>query len=203
MTIGIGTYCESFQNIILAADCRASYENPHLKPHDEMGKQFALPFGLYADIAGYFSHCESLIAYLNSEMEQLKDKPDILLGHFRDAIYLAQAHELRFRVEARFRSELSMSVEEWKQALQTPTWLPFHTRLWRRGGAIFRSTRPMIELIVAGYTRDTEVLLSTAFKEPPEIELGAVEKMLWRTLIFANKILITLFREPCCTLLKL
>jgi hypothetical protein len=170
MTVGIAAYCESFQNIKLAADCRASYQNPHLKPHDEMGKQFRLPFGLYADIAGSFAHCESLIAYLNSEMEKLKDKPEVLLGHIRDAVYLAQGYELRFRCEVRFRSELSMSVEEWKKELQISPWLPYHIRLYKTGRAIFRSTSPRIELIVAGYTKDSEVLLSTAFKEPPEIE---------------------------------
>jgi hypothetical protein len=170
MTVGVAAYCESFQNIILASDCRASYSNSHLKPHDEMGKQFRLPFCLYADIAGSFAHCESLIAYLNGEMEKIRDKPEILLGHIRDAIYLAQAHELRFRCEARFRSELSMTVEEWKKELQASPWLPYHTRLLRAGRAIFRSTSPCIELIVAGYTKDTEVLLSTSFKEPPEIE---------------------------------
>lgn len=162
MTVGIAAYCEGFQNIILAADCRASYANSHLGPHDEMGKQFALPFGLYADIAGSFSHCESLIAYLTSSLEELKHLPEILLGNIREAIWLAQAQELRFRFNTAFRNQLGMTLDEWK--------LSSNPKILRTGRALMRSTQVSAELIVAGYTKDTEVLLTVAFKEPPEIE---------------------------------
>jgi hypothetical protein len=161
MTVGIGAFCEGFENVILASDCRGSYEHPRLGPNDEMGKQFRLPFGLYADIAGYFSHCESLIAYLTDEMEGLKKLPEVLLGHIRDAIFLAQAHELRFRFSTRFRDELGMTFEEWKEST--------NPRIHRAGRAIIRSTYPMVELIVGGFTSDTCVLLNTAYKQPPEI----------------------------------
>jgi hypothetical protein len=162
MTVGIGAYCESFQNIILAADCRASYDSTHLSPHDEMGKQFALPFGLYADIAGRFSHCESLIAYLTHYMNELQELPEVLLGNIREAVWLAQAQELRSRFNTAFRNQLGMTLDEWK--------LSTNPRILRTGRALMRCTQIEVELIVAGYTKDTEVLLSAASKEQPEIE---------------------------------
>lgn len=161
MTVGIGVYCENFRNIILAADTRGSYDHPRLGPNDEMGKQFELPYELYADIAGWFSHCESLISYLNVEMDKLKHIPDVTLGHIREAIYVAQAQELRFRFEAAFRNEMGLSLDEFKQLT--------NSRMVRRGWALMRKTYIMVELIVAGFNADTSVLLSTAYKEPPEI----------------------------------
>ena len=161
MTVGIGAACESFQNVILAADVRGSYSTPRLGPNDEMGKQFSLPLGLYADIAGYFSHCESLIAFLTHYMEELKKQPEVLLGHIRDAIWLAQAQELRFRFNTALRNNLGMDLEEWKKST--------NARILRSGRALMRSTEVMVELIVGGFTPDSAVLLSTAYKDPPEI----------------------------------
>ena len=161
MTVGVGVLCQGFENVILASDCRGSYEHPSLGPNDEMGKQFRLPFGLYANIAGYFSHCESIIAYLTHEMENLKKLPEVLLGNIHNAIFLAQAHELASRLRTCFRNDLGMTFEEWKECT--------NPRIYRTGRAIIRSTFPCVELIVGGFTPDTCVLLSAAYKQPPEI----------------------------------
>jgi hypothetical protein len=165
VTVGIGVLCEGYQNIVLAADCRGTYDNPHLGPHDEMGKQFVLPFGLYADIAGHFNHCESLIAFLTEEMEGLKTLPDVFLGHIRDAIRKAQAQELRLRFEAAFINNFGMTLDEFKKEITTAS----NPRFFSHGRALMRATQIYVELLVAGFTKDSVVLLSAAYKSPPEI----------------------------------
>lgn len=163
MTIGIGVLCESGTCIILASDGRGTYEQAHLLPNDEMGKQFDLPFNLFGIMAGFFSHCNSYLPTLYEEMEKLKSQSVLYQDHFRYAIRMAQVREMQYRFDGELVKEIGMTLNQWQKEIE------HRPRLRRTGRAVIKLTPLVVEMIVGGFINGGPVLLSVVDKEVPEI----------------------------------
>lgn len=166
MTVGIAAICESGFCILMASDSLATYTPKRIKPNQEVGKQFQLPCGFTASIAGHFNHCEGVVAGLTTEMESLEHNPIIYLDHIRAAMCRAQAGELQYRFSNKLLNELGMTLEQWQKESTT------NPRLRKTGRAIIKLTPIVVELIVGGFSGGHPILLSVVDKNPVEIVTG-------------------------------
>lgn len=161
MTIGIGVICHNAQCIIMAADRRGSYANPRLGSHEDIGKQFDLPFGCCANIAGTVSACNGVVSALYAHMEAIEEP--VWADKVRTAVREAQMAELSEMYDMALLNNLGMRLSEWRAA-----W-PADSRIRRAGGAVFRITPFEVELIVGGFVGGGPLLITAMGKEPTEV----------------------------------
>ncbi|HVS89652.1 MAG TPA: hypothetical protein VHF01_15705 [Candidatus Acidoferrum sp.] len=164
MTIGIGLACESGNCVILAADTKGTYKSGHLHANEEVGKQFQLPAGFFACVAGRLVHCESLIAYLTTLLEDAKiDSSSVVHDHIRDAMRQAQANTVRDLYDNAMLKASGMRFDEWKELMVKDQ------GMYKRGFEIFDKTEMVVELLVGGFSQGNFVLLRMVDKGLIEI----------------------------------
>jgi hypothetical protein len=164
LTIGIGLACESGNCVILAADMRGSYESKRIRNNEEVGKQFQLPFGFFACIAGRVVQCESFIAYFTTLLDNAKiEIGNVLHDDIREPVRIAQANVVRDLYDAAMLKETGMRFDEWKELMQKDA------ALYERGKEIFKKTDMTLEFLVGGFSRGNFVLLKMVDKELVEI----------------------------------
>jgi len=164
LTIGIGVACESGNCVILASDTRGSYESKRIRNNEEVGKQFQLPAGFFACIAGKIVYCESFIAYFTTLLENAKiDPSNVLHDDIRTPMRLAQANTVRDLYGAAMLKETGMGFDEWKELMQKDK------AMYDRGLEIFKKTEMPLQLLVGGFSQGNFVLLKLVDKELIEI----------------------------------
>lgn len=164
MTIGIGLACENGNCVILAADTRGSYESKRIRNNEEVGKQFQLPAGFFACIAGKLVHCESFIAYFTTYLDaQGIDPLRVLHDDIRIPMRLAQADTVRDVYDGAMLKETGMRFAEWKELMQKDP------AMFNRGTEIFTKTEMPLEALVGGFSEGNFVLLKMVDKEQIQI----------------------------------
>jgi 20S proteasome alpha/beta subunit len=164
VTIGIGLACESGNCLILAADTRGTYQHGHLHANEEVGKQFQLPAGFFACIAGKLVHCESFIAYFTTYLDaQGIDPLRVLHDDVRIPMRLAQADTVRDVYDGAMLKETGLRFAEWKELMQKDP------AMFKRGTEIFKKTEMPLEALVGGFSEGNFVLLKMVDKEQIEI----------------------------------
>lgn len=164
MTIGLGVLCHGGDGIIMAADTRGSYtgSNPP-PPHEQIGKQFILPHGFMANIAGTIKTCDAFVAELYARMENIVPLNGVIYhDHIHKAIHDAQFRECALRFDHELKMQLGISLVEWKQYEQT-------RQLFVAGKEIFRQTDFDCSVIVGGFLDKRPVLIHMVKKEGPEM----------------------------------
>ena len=164
MTIGIGLACESGNIVILASDMRGSYESKRIRNNEEVDKQFQLPAGFFACIAGKVVYCESFIAYFTTLLDAAKiDPSNVLHDDIRLPMKLAQVNTVQDVYGAAILKEIGMGYDEWKELMQKDP------AIYDRGIEIFKKTEMPLELLVGGFSNGQFVLLKLVDKEMIEI----------------------------------
>src|SRR3984893_7336054 len=164
LTIGIGLACESGNCLILVADTRGSYESKRIRLNEEVGKQFQLPAGFFACIAGRVVYCESFIAYFPPSLEDAKIDPlKVIHDDIRGPMRTAQANTVRDLYDNAMLKESGMRFDEWKELMEKDE------GMYKRGFQIFSRIEMPIELLVGGFAQGNFVLLKMHNKELIEI----------------------------------
>src|ERR1017187_3079790 len=70
MTVGIGVACQRGACVVMAADGKGSFADGQFTPHERIGKQIELPFGLCGNIAGTVSICHAFMSRLYTALER-------------------------------------------------------------------------------------------------------------------------------------
>jgi hypothetical protein len=147
LTVGIGLACESGNCLILAADTRGTFEQGHRRSNEEVGKQFQLPAGFFACIAGKLVHCESFIAYFTTYLEAQGINPlHVLHDDIRIPMRLAQADTVRDVYDGAMLKETGMGFAKWKELMQKDP------NMFKRGTEIFKKTEMSLEALAAGFS---------------------------------------------------
>lgn len=164
-TIGIAVPCEHSNCIVLAADTRASYDDPFVAPHEFTGKQFELPLGLYGSISGDISCCTSLISSLYTEIDKLNRLPAVYHDHVRNAIREAQMQEVEFRLDYAPMNNMGIRLSQYREMVRNDP----GSKLRRAARAIFRKNQLDVRFFVTGFLPTSPVLLSIDGNYEPEL----------------------------------
>lgn len=167
MTIGISALSESWmtgtpQCIVMATDTRGTFPSGSgLGPHDMTGKQFSLPYNFAANIAGTVSVCSGIESEIHNQMLSLPSP--FYHDHIRNAIRESQFYELTNRVNYALKSQLGITLMEWKQE---------NLAQWFRleGKRVIQSIELPMQITVGGFANGEPVLLAAELNESPEME---------------------------------
>jgi hypothetical protein len=127
----------------MAADGKGSFENEPSLSHERIGKQYSLPFGLYGNIAGVVTLCNSVMNRIFTGLEAHRGSSTLRLDTLRDAVEDARYAEFLHYVDGKMRRHLGMTVEQWQQ-------LPSASLHYRRGQRLLNRSPLPVEGLIGG-----------------------------------------------------
>jgi hypothetical protein len=163
MTVGIASVCHSGKCVLMSADMRGTYRDPQFGAHEQIGKQYELPRGLLANIAGMNSLCHSISSQLYTEIDAVTD-PVLLHDHVRNAMREAQFKEWLYRVDSEMLMSLGLRLAQWQS-------LDRITLQYRRANKLIKRHWLQMQMSVGGFDgHGFPILLTMHGNEPPEMQ---------------------------------
>lgn len=158
MTVGIGVCCQGGQCVIMTADGKGSFADPSLPSHERLGKQYDLPFGLYANIAGDARQCNGVINRMGTAIDSLRLDASPRLDVIQEAIEASRFAESRELADGQLKKLLKITLKEWQEK-------PSASSVYRRGKRIISGTGLSVELLVGGIIRGSGVVIQFSGEE--------------------------------------
>lgn len=153
MTVSIGAYTVQGPSIIVSADTRVSYPGAYIPSHDQVGKQYSLPFNCVASIAGSVSEAHTFIGRLVQALDELKGQDHL---PYREEVMAAidgarmQVHKQI--IDQALKREIGLSLAEWHDKFGPQ--IDFEYSLQAFGMQTIRDNILKLATIVAGFVGD-------------------------------------------------
>jgi len=152
MTVGIGVACHGGSCVVLAADGKGSFKGEPSLSHERLGKQHALPLGLYSNLAGTVKICNSFVNRLASALEGHPQNDPIRLDELLEIVESARYAELKARLNIEMKKHLQMTIKQWQD-------LPSASPRYRRGRRLNSRYWLPVEFLIGGIIRGSGCLV--------------------------------------------
>jgi hypothetical protein len=163
MTVGIGVACQRGQCVVMAADQKGSFANDAFPPHERIGKQSPLPFGLCGNVAGPLELCNAIMNRVATALETHPRNWPLSLDYVQTAVEAARFAEFKRLVDEEMKANRLMTLEEWQQ-------LPEPSLQYRRGQRIINRTVLPAELLVGGIIMGSGTVIHVGYMQKAKSE---------------------------------